>query len=386
MNNTASPGRLQRSSASMMWRAPRALLAIGVALCGAATALAETYTLTQINPPPGADSSSVASINNLGQVVGNTSVRAGRFNAAGPAFVWANGAAVSLPSIGSASAAHANDISDSGMIVGHAAGTGAVWWQPAAGGGYEIGNWNDLLPEASPLILHDAVAISPDGQFVVFDAENTQTGLFGAAIARVEAGEITTWSIPTGGNPPVPLNDSLASDIHHDGTSVRVVGWYAKTANDVPHAFLWQRELSTGAVTMTDLDNVNRSSLTDGLNASGEVVGNISISGTFQAHFWNASGVKYQLPTLGGARSHAGSVNDAGYVTGWSQRSGKNTTSHAFLWHLNTGMRDLNLLKAGSDTSGIELTSGIDINNAGRILARGVRKGTGLNVLLTPVP
>jgi hypothetical protein len=95
------------------------------------------------------------------------------------------------------------------MIVGYAT-IGAVWWRPVAGGGYESGNWNDQLPAGSPLNLMEARAISSDGQFVAFDAENTQTGLLGIAIARVETGELTIWTIPTGGNPPVPLNDSLA--------------------------------------------------------------------------------------------------------------------------------------------------------------------------------
>jgi probable HAF family extracellular repeat protein len=365
---------------------PNWLFALGVALCGAASAPAETYTLTQINPPAGAESGSAASVNNLGQIVGNTSVKAGRSIVPGPAFVWANGAAVSLPSPGSDSAAHANAISDSGLIVGHSTAPRAVWWQAAVGGGYAVGNWNDLLPAGSPLFLADAVAVSQDGQFVVFDAMNTVSGLYAPAVARVEAGTITPWSIDTGGNPAMPLFDCLASDIHHDGTTVRVVGFYARSQNDTPHAFLWQRDLASGATSMIDLDNQNAGSLAQGVNASGEVAGNINIAGVYQAYFWNASGVKQQLGTLGGARSYAASINDAGTVTGWSARSGKNATAHAFLWSLSTGIRDLNSLKSASDTSGIELTSALKVNNAGQVLARGTRKSVGVDVLLKRVP
>lgn len=365
---------------------PSWILALGVALCGAASAPAETYTLTQINPPTGADSISAANVNNLGQIIGNTSVKAGRSTVAGPAFVWANGASVSLPSLGSDPAAHANAISDSGLIVGHSTAPRAVWWQAAVGGGYVVGDWNDLLPAGSPLLLADTVAVSQDGQFVVFDAMNTATGLYAPAVARVEAGTITPWSIDTGGNPAVALFDCLASDIHHNGTSVRVVGFYARSQNDVPHAFLWQKDLASGATSMIDLDNENAGSLAQGVNALGEVTGNINIVGVYQAYFWSASGVKQQLGTLGGTRSYAASINDAGTVAGWSARSGKNVTSHAFLWSLSTGIRDLNLLKSASDTSGTELTSALRVNNAGQVLARGVRKGVGVDVLLKRVP
>jgi probable HAF family extracellular repeat protein len=137
---------------------------------------------------------------------------------------------------------------------------------------------------------------------------------------------------------------------------------------------------------MIDLDNVNRASRPESVNNFGEVAGYISVSGIDQAFFWNASGVKSQLPTLGGGQGYAYGINDGGYVIGWSQRAGKNTTAHAFLWHPNTGILDLNFLKSPSDTSGIELTSAMKITNAGQILASGVTKSGGGYVLLTPIP
>jgi uncharacterized membrane protein len=380
----------QRSSSRVTRSRQRALLAIGLALCAAGSAAAQSFTLTPINPPSGAAGISVTSLNNLGQIVGNTTVKAGRSTVAGPAFMWANGTAASLPSLGSDSSARANDISDSGLIVGTSGSSPAraIWWQAAAGGSYSVGNWNSLLPEGSPLFLHETIAVSQDGQFVVFDAENTVTGLWGAVVARVAAGGMTTWTIPTGGNPPVPLADSLASDIHFDGATVRVAGAYAKTLTEVGHAFLWELDPQSGAVVMSDLDsNPNRSSFANGVNGSRAAAGYIYSSAVgYQAYFWDAAGIVQQLPTLGGAQSVAFSINTGRYVTGWSARSGKNATAHAFLWHPSLGTRDLNALKSPADTSGLELTTAYKVNDAGQILAHGVNKNGGMDVLMKPVP
>lgn len=388
-----------RSSNSLVWRRPRVIFAISVALWNAGAALAGTYTLTQISPPPGAASSSVESVNNQGQVVGNTQVKAGRSTLPGPAFVWANGVPVSLPSLGADPAAQANGISDSGLIVGFSPSLRvydpntppkAVWWQVNQSGGYEIGDWNALLPENSPEFLIATTAISKDGQFVVFDARNKSSGLTYPVVAQIGVGGVSTWPINFSGIAPVPavpVYDGSGSDVHSDETAVRVVGWYTKTETDTAHPFIWEMDLNSGGVTMRDLDgNLNRHSFPEGVNGAGEIVGDISLSGIYQAHFWNTFGVKQQLPTLGGARSSASSINDSGLVTGWSSRSGKNVLAHAFLWDQFGGMRDLNALKSATDTSGIELTKGIKINNAGQILGYGVRKGVEFKVLLNPVP
>ena len=73
------------------------------------------------------------------------------------------------------------------------------------------------------------------------------------------------------------------------------------------------------------------------------------------------------------------------YVVGWALTARRNAPSHAFLWHSSTGMRDLNVLKSTTDTSGVELTSAAKINNAGQILALGASKSLGnVAVLLNP--
>jgi uncharacterized membrane protein len=360
----------------------RAALVLGIAL-SAASAQAQTYTLTPINPPAGSVGSTVFGMNNHGAVVGATSVKSGKNTVAGPAFVWAAGTSAALTTPLSASCA-ANDISDTGLIVGRTGGspTRAVWWQAAAGGGYATGDWNALLPVGSPLFLHEAMAVSADGQFVVFDGSNSTTGLWGAVVARLEPQGLTLWTIPTIGDPPVNLRDSLADDIHFDGTTVRLAGSYTPEGTNLSLAFRWELDVATGATAMTGLDS--RQTNARSVNSSGTAAGYTYLG--YLACVWHADGTMQQLPTLGGTTNAANSINDAGYAVGWSARSGRNATNHAFLWHAATGTRDLNALKSPADTSGLELTTAYQINSAGQILARGVTKTTSANVLLTPAP
>ena len=386
----------QCASSSKKSCIPQAFLALTACLCSAASALAETYTLTQINPPAGASSSSVESVNNGGQVVGNTSIKSGGSSVPGPAFVWTNGTAVTLPSFASDTAAEARAIGDAGVIVGQSPRANtysqlprAVWWQNT-GAGYVVADWNAFLPAGSSLRLITAVAISTDSQFVVFDQVDSVTGHDQAVVAQVAFTGATPsefsklWLIDSlDGTVSSDGFVSAGTDISHNGNGiVRVVG-YAQLQGTSGRAFLWEKDVVSEAVRMTDLDTVTTSfSSGEGVNIHGEVTGNIGS----QAYYWNALGVKQQLPTLGGARSFAHSINDAGSIVGWSQRSGKNTTAHAFIWQVSSGIRDLNTLKTATDTSGIELTSAGKINNLGQILSRGVRKSVGVNVLLKPVP
>ena len=382
--------------ASMPWSLLRALPAIGVALWTPASALAQTtYTLTQISPPPGADYSTVESVNNYGRVVGNTKVKAGRSNIPGPAFVWQNGAAVSLPSLGADRAAQAYSISDSGLIVGHSPSLyvydpnsppKAVWWQLISGK-YQVGDWNTLLPETSRLFLTAATAISHDGQFVVFDSKDKDSGLSFPVVAQIGAGgtSMTTWTLNISPDGSSLYGAGAGAIDYNEGTgTVRVVGSYAKTATDASHAYLW--EMNSLGQTMLDINgNQVGARFPRGVNGAGQIIGFFYTAGVYQGHFWDRFDVQsQQLPTLGGGRTIPTSINVDGLVTGSSSRSGRNALDHAFLWDISGGLRDLNALKP-TDTSGIELTKGQQINDAGQILAFGLRKGIGYNVLLRPV-
>src|SRR5688572_3327949 len=82
-----------------------------------------------------------------------------------------------------------------------------------------------------------------------------------------------------------------------------------------------------------------------GINKAGKIAANATVDipnvGTDNhAHLWNGNSLR-DLGTLGGMRSTAHDLNDAGHVTGESQDASGAT--HAFLWNGST-MRDLGTL------------------------------------------
>ncbi len=359
----------------------RAALIGGIALATAGVQ-AQTYSLVPISPPAGTFRSGVTAINNHGVVVGHTSVWSGNTEVSGPIYMWSAGTAVALPRTWTSETP--TDISDTGLIVGRGGSVDsprAVYWQPVEGGGYVAGDWNALLPAGSPLVLRSAYGVSHDGQFIVFGANNTVTGVMGAVVGRVEAQGMTVWTIPTIGDPPVNLLQSGATGIHFDGTTLRLAGSCKPESSSLSHAFRWELDVATGTTVMIGLDS--RSTTARSVNGYGSAAGYAHNS---LACVWYIDGTMQQLPTLGGATNQALCINDAGFVVGRSTRSGRNSLEHAFRWHPTTGMRDLNSLMSSSDTSGIELMAAFKINNTGQILAQGVKKNRYVNVLLTPVP
>jgi probable HAF family extracellular repeat protein len=98
------------------------------------------------------------------------------------------------------------------------------------------------------------------------------------------------------------------------------------------------------------------------INDAGDIVGFSPVNGTSShAVRWNASHLIADLGTLGGSRSQAVDINNAGLIIGMSHIAG-DAASHAFLWSSGTGMQDLNTLL------GATITSVLEINDAGQIV------------------
>jgi len=98
------------------------------------------------------------------------------------------------------------------------------------------------------------------------------------------------------------------------------------------------------------------------INNAGQTVGSSNTaSGTRHAVVWSSAGVIQDLGTLGGSNSEAIDINASGQVIGSSLIAGDATT-HFFLWSSGSGMTDLNT------TINAAITSVVEINDAGQII------------------
>lgn len=112
------------------------------------------------------------------------------------------------------------------------------------------------------------------------------------------------------------------------------------------------------------------SSVAEGVNGRGDVVGQSTVNGQTRAFLWTANGGMRNLGTLGGATSVALAINDAGQVVGWSLNSAGRR--RAFLWTAGGGMIDLGGFPGPNPSS-----MAFAINNAGHIVGQAYSDSAG---------
>ena len=389
-------------------------------LCGfvlasgaANTAFAQngTYTVRQIvNPIPRTlFAGNGVEMNDLGTVTANT-VSDDRSRIARQPFVCLkNGTSKVLPTLpktsggGNDVGASVRGISDSGLLVGYSPSSNGgtylpprtAYWIPDSYGNYSVHRLD--MGSLPPGLDGRVWGLSADGRFALFSgtgstvvAELKPADAGGLYISRFW--QLNSWT----GN--LGVTASFGKDIHFQpGTfegegTVRVVGTCTDTAGS-RHCFLWEVGLLNGvepAETIRDLGPIGYSASVDGVNGTGQAVGYFNPTGGAGSHptYWNEDGISSTLPNLGGTYTTAASINDAGWVTGNSYRANLRLPPHAFLWHPSDRnvIWDLNTLKSGADSSGIEVTSGLEITNSGHIVCLGLKKGTGVLALVSPAP
>lgn len=249
-------------------------------------------------------------------LVGNFTAALWAVNATGQATV----APTSLAPLAGNTFSAASSIDNAGNVVG----------QSAKGSGRVAVLWRDGAPaapvELPALATGDSAAygISPDGSKIVGEATDA-TGTVRAVLWRVNLdGSIAAPQIlPTNifaGNFPVAF--SSASDVNDFGFIVGEV----EDGNGVLHAVVW--EPGTGTVyTAVDLSTgIEAGSTALGINASGQVVGEShGAAGATSAILWNKT-VTYQRTPIVSAGS-AGDISDSGRIAGWETVAGVNVAA-----------------------------------------------------------
>ncbi|PPD54005.1 MAG: hypothetical protein CTY10_08075 [Methylotenera sp.] len=320
-------------------------------------AIAAKYAFTDIGTL-GGDYSIANSINNLGHVVGASTVNANTFSP--QAFIW-DGSQIARLNQNSHNIGSAFDINDYGQVVGF----------ESINGNFNATLWNngavDYLGADS-----SARGINNSGQ-IVGDFTNIPTLWAGSNITLLS---------------PPPRNgfsqNGYASAINELG---KVVG-ATNLADNTTRATLWSpngaRFTTTYLATLGGTD-----SYAYDINDYDLVVGTsyTSNNSEFIATLWNGQSV-YNLGALNGSsRSDAFAINNSGQIVGSSFSSIVNS-NYATLWE-NNQIIDLNsLLDADTVNAGWVLNEANDINDNGYIVGNAFNLNTRQThaFLLSPIP
>jgi len=345
-------------------------------------ALSQTYTITDLGTLGGA-TSTACGINEGGQVVGRSAIATGQLHA----FLWEAGTMTDLGTLPQDAFSNARSINNRGQVIGDSTMAGgppfhAALWQnggvtplgvlPGGFASFAIGiNNRGQLVGASRTADRDVHA------FLWQDGEIADLGTLLASdhqsVARAinSRGQIVGNSSLAIGDPPQSpnrafvLEDNIFTDLGTLGgnwaiafsinENGQIVGGSYTAAGGV-HGFLWQDGAMIDLGTFGGISSANQPSLTYSCN--------------LPTHFG----------TLGTTFSLANGINNRGQVVGRSITP--NGEDHAFIW-TDGVMSDLNdEIPGGSGWTLIEAES---INGGGQIVGYGVVNNQTHAFLLTPI-
>ena len=345
-------------------------------LAGSFSALAQTYTITEIGVLKGDNESSGFWLNSAGQVVGcsDTATLNGYpctgTTAGQHAFLWSKSAGLKdLGTMSGGTISQATGINDDGQVVGCSNVKGkpttdflAFLWTPTGG----MTNLGTLSGGNS------SCAFEINSAGVIAGDSSISNG-------NINAVSWTNNKIRNLGALPKSIF-TAAFDINDNN---QIVGQTTFT-NGPPfqsHAFEWSASLG-----MKDLGTLagGTTSMAYAINSSGVMVGQSNSGGSanpWHAVMWNAARKIQDLGILsGGTYSVAFGVNDSDEVVGYGDIS--TGAPHAFLWTQAAGMRDLNSLIPAN--SGWVLINANAINRLGQITGYGTFSGHNHGFLLSP--
>ncbi|PTR17596.1 putative secreted protein with PEP-CTERM sorting signal [Nitrosospira sp. Nsp2] len=341
------------------------LVAATILLGGVNQTQASTYAVTVLKSPPGAFYDSPSSLNNSGQVVGDSLVATATVHA----MLWEAGKVTDLGTFGG-NYSYAEAINDAGVIVGFSVTSAGVnratLWNGSAG--IDLEPSNKLGGYASDINNLGQVVINRPA-----DAGSTHAVL---------------WTDNTVTDLPVFPGSRIYSNASAINDAGEIVGSITDLDSLLTRAVLWHGN------TVTDLGTLyeNFNSAND-ISNTGEIVGDsVVANGIRHATLWSGSTITDlgALTPISGSDSEsvANAINDAGQIVGYSilDDNPRATVQHATLWD-HGALIDLNdALDPASGRTGWEIVNASDINNNGAIVADAWQHGFQHAILLTPVP
>ena len=333
------------------------------------------YDITTVSAPAGFNSLMVVDVNEFGAIAGTLIKKIDGSGIPSGVFTWQSGSFAVKDDSPSFTNPSARTLSNTSLVAGEAyikTGTSSsatfkpiVWSNSSA----------TVLPTPSLNYSDRAIRYNSNGQLL------TNSYIFG------ENG--IEYSFPESR----AQNQSI-NDLGH------VVGYSPEGRYQNPTGFLFRNGASIllgnpgGSCFVQQNRSCLASSIAYDVNNTDQVVGSyipptysvgIPLDYIQHAYLWE-DGDFVDLGTLGrqDERTTATAINDDGLVVGNSISSARTT---GFLWHSTSGMIDLNDLLPESFEY-IKITSAIDINETGQILAQGqdTRNGNAvIGILLSPV-
>lgn len=347
------------------------LLVIILLLTIAHVSPCQTFSIIELQGPPGSTGTYGMKINNHGVAVGGAEYA----NTGTHAVIWQAETPVDLNlSSGGWSSGQANGINDAGEVVGSLAKQGA-------GGGFTYsGGTLSLIPApARPLpgsSFSEPYSVNSEGNIV---------GMANFTINEPGAGGQTSYSyyLPflysNGAITTLPL---LPGDTHGYAVAINDAGQiagYSYGATGTMNSVIYSSNGSMSVI--SPLPSGGMVGVL-GLNNAGQAVGSASVQGGARHAFLYSAGNTTDLGVPNGFNSsQAEAINDSGDIVGEAYYQNYGGASHAFLYS-NGSWKDLNLTIPPD--SGLVLKWASGINNQGQIVGTATLSGQDAAYVLTP--
>jgi len=287
-------------------------------------------------------------MNDLGQVVGTTSV----IPYVHPGFLWENGTMTELGYLSGTKSTTGIDINNSGIIVGNSSlgSLGGNWQAHLHAFRWENGTLVDLGTTGGRQ-RSTATGINESGVIVGYSANGTDLTDRRAFV----------WEngIMTDLNQDFGTYQSVAYGINDVG---QIIAWASDSPGWNDRSYLWDNG------TVTDLGDFGGGvNFARDINNQGQIVGySKNSSGEYRSYLWQ-DGVLQDIGSLGGTHTEAEAINELGQIVGRSQTSSGEW--HPFIWEngIITDLYEFIIDQYSWTIAGID--SGMDINESGQLLA-----------------